>query len=56
MVVSVTAAIRVAVEISTNLFKCVFFGGICCVGSGSGGSDISLGCDCGGGYGKVLVV
>ena len=56
MVVSVTAAIRVAVEISTNLFNCMFCGGICCVGSGCGGSDIWLGCDGGGGDGKVLVV
>ena len=40
MVVSVTAAIRVAVEISTNSFNCVFCGGVCGVDSGSGGSDI----------------
>ena len=28
-----TAAIRVAVEISTNLLNCIFCGGICCVDS-----------------------
>ena len=37
---SVTAVIRVAVEISTNLFNCMFCGGIFGVGSCSGGSDI----------------
>ena len=42
IVVSLTAAIRVAVEISTNLFNCIFFGGIFGVGSVSGGSDIGL--------------
>ena len=36
------AAIRVAVEISTNLFNSMFFGGICGVGSGSDGSHIGL--------------
>ena len=41
MVVSVTASIRVEVEISTNLFSCTFCGGICGFFSGSGGSDIS---------------
>ena len=41
MVVSVTAYIRVAVEISTYLFSCMFCGGICGFCSGSGGSDIS---------------
>ena len=39
MVVSVTAAIRVAVEISTYLLNCMFCGGLCGVDSGSGGSD-----------------
>ena len=34
------AAIRVAVEISTYLFICMFCGGLCGVDSGSGGSDI----------------
>ena len=29
MVVSVTASIRVVVEISTNLFSCMFCGGVC---------------------------
>ena len=37
----VSAAIRVPVEISTNLFNCMFCGGICGVDSGSCGSDIS---------------
>ena len=37
---SMTAAIRVAVEICTYLFNCMFCGGICGVGSGIGGSDI----------------
>ena len=41
MVVSVTASIRVAVKISTKVFNCMFCGGICCLCSGSGGSDIS---------------
>ena len=41
MVGSVTALIRVAVEISTNLFSCMFYGGICGFCSDSGGSDIS---------------
>ena len=40
MVVSVTADIRVAVEISTNVFNCMFCGGICGVDSGSCGSYI----------------
>ena len=40
MVVWMTAAIRVADEFSTYLFNCMFCGGICGVGSGSGGSDI----------------
>ena len=38
MVVSVTAFIKVAVEISTSLFNCMFCGVICGVSSGS---DIS---------------
>ena len=42
MVVSVTAAIRMAVVISTSLFICMFCDGICGVDNGSGGSD--LGC------------
>ena len=33
--------ISVAVEICTYLFHCMFCGGICSVGSGIGGSDIS---------------
>ena len=41
ILVSVTASIRVAVEIIANLFSCVFCGGICAFCSGSGGSDIS---------------
>ena len=41
MVVSVTASIRVPVELSTNLFSCMFCGGICGFCSGSRGSDIS---------------
>ena len=40
MVVLVTAAVRVAVKISTNLFDCLFWGGIYGVGSVRGGSDI----------------
>ena len=41
MVVPVTASIKMAVEISTNLFSCLFCGGICGFCSGGGGSDIS---------------
>ena len=41
MLVLVTTAVRVAVEICTNIFNCMFCGGICSVGSGIGGSDIS---------------
>ena len=41
MVVSVTASIRVAVRISTNVFSCIFCGGIWGFCSGSVGSDIS---------------
>ena len=54
MLVLMTTAIRVAVEICTYLFKLYVFGGICNVGSGIGGSNISWnggGCD-----GKTLVV
>ena len=40
MVVSVTASIRVAVEISSNLFSCMFCGGISSFYSGNGCSDI----------------
>ena len=36
-----TTAISAAVEIGTYLFNCIFFGGICSVGRGVGGSDIS---------------
>ena len=39
IVVSVTASIRVVVEISTNFFSCMFCGGVC--GFCSGGSDVS---------------
>ena len=31
VVVMVTAAVRVVVVISTNLFNCIFFGGIRCI-------------------------
>ena len=41
MLVLMTTAIRVAVEICTYLFTCMFCGGICSVGSGIGGSAIS---------------
>ena len=40
MLVLVTAAVRVVVEIRTTLFECLFWGGIYGVGSGQGGSDI----------------
>ena len=40
MVALVTAAVRVAVKISSNLFDCLFWGGIYGVGSVRGGSDI----------------
>ena len=36
-----TAAIRVAVEICTYLFNCMFCGGICGVSSSVGGSDMA---------------
>ena len=41
MLVLMTTAIRVAVEMCTYLFNCMFCGGICSVVSGIGGSDIS---------------
>ena len=41
ILVLMTTAVRVAVEICTYLFNCMFCGGICSVGSGIGGSDIS---------------
>ena len=41
IMVLMTAAIRVAVEICTYLFNCMFCGGICSVGSCIGGSEIS---------------
>ena len=41
IVVSVSASIRVAVKISTNLFNYMFFGSICGFCNGSSGSDIS---------------
>ena len=40
MVVLAMAAVRVAVEISTNLSYCLFWGGIYGVGSVRGGKDI----------------
>ncbi len=40
MVVLVTAGVRVAVKIITNLFDCLFWGGIYGVASVRGGSDI----------------
>ena len=40
--VSVTASIRVGVEIGTNRFSFMSCGGICGFCSGSGGSNISL--------------
>ena len=40
--VLMTTAVRVAVEVCTFfLFNCMFCGGICSVGNGIGGSDIS---------------
>ena len=53
MVVFVTAAVRVAVKMSTNFFDCLFWGGIYGVGSVRGGSDIGWDCN---GDGKILVV
>ena len=47
VVVMVTAAVRVVVVISNNLFNCIFSGGICSIGScsgvnrGCGGSSIA---------------
>ena len=41
MLVLKTTAIRAAVEISFDLFNCMFCGGICSVVSGIGGNDIS---------------
>ena len=40
-VVSVTASMRVVVDIITYLFSCMFCGGICGFCNGSGGSDVS---------------
>ena len=42
MVMSMTAARRVAFKISTHLLNCIFSGGTCLVGSGVGGSDLGL--------------
>ena len=41
MLVLMTTVNRVAVEICTYLLNCMFCDGICIVGSGVGGSDIS---------------
>ena len=41
ILVLMTTAIRVAVEICTYLFNCMFCGGIYSVGGGIGRSDIS---------------
>ena len=41
MLLLMTTAIRVAVEICTYLFNCMFCGGICSVGNGIGCSEIS---------------
>ena len=43
LVVIVTAALMVVVILSSNLFNCMFCGGIYSVGSGSG---VNSGCDC----------
>ena len=41
ILVLMTTAVRVAVEICAYLFNCMFCGGICSVCSGIGGSDVS---------------
>jgi hypothetical protein len=41
MLLLMTTDIRVAAEICTYLFNCMFCGGICSVGSGIGCSEIS---------------
>ena len=43
VVVIVTAALRVVVVISNNLFNCIFCGGISCISSCSG---VNWGCGC----------
>ena len=41
IMVLMTTAIRVEVEVCTFLLNCMFCGGICSIGNGIGGSDIS---------------
>ena len=41
MLLLMTTAIRVAAEICTYLFNCMFCGGICSVGIGIGCSEVS---------------